>query len=77
MERAKLLQSRLTLCDPMGCSQPGSSVHGILQARICPLPGELSDQGLNPRLLNFLHWQVGSLPLGSPGKPSKGVIMVK
>ena len=24
-------QSRLTLCDPMGCSQPGSSVHGILQ----------------------------------------------
>ena len=27
-------QSCLTLCDPMGCSQPGSSVHGILQARI-------------------------------------------
>ena len=23
-----------TLCDPMDCSQPGSSVHGILQARI-------------------------------------------
>ena len=23
-----------TLCDPMGCSSPGSSVHGILQARI-------------------------------------------
>ena len=22
------------LCDPMGCSVPGSSVHGILQARI-------------------------------------------
>ena len=27
-------QSCLTLCDPMGCSPPGSSVHGILQARI-------------------------------------------
>ena len=27
-------QSCPTLCDPMGCSQPGSSVHGILQARI-------------------------------------------
>ena len=27
-------QSRPTLCDPMGCSPPGSSVHGILQARI-------------------------------------------
>ena len=31
---AKLLQSCLTLCDPMDCSPPGSSVHGILQARI-------------------------------------------
>ena len=27
-------QSRLILCDPMDCSPPGSSVHGILQARI-------------------------------------------
>ena len=27
-------QSCLTLCDPMDCSPPGSSVHGIFQARI-------------------------------------------
>ena len=27
-------QSCLTLCDPMNCSPPGSSVHGIIQARI-------------------------------------------
>ena len=32
--RAKLLQSCLTLCNPMDCSLPGSRVHGILQARI-------------------------------------------
>ena len=31
---AKSLQSCLTLCDPMGCSPPGSSVCGGLQARI-------------------------------------------
>ena len=31
---AKLLQSCPTLCDPMGYSPPGSSVHEILQARI-------------------------------------------
>ena len=31
---AKLLQSFLTLCSPIECSPPGSSVHGILQARI-------------------------------------------
>ena len=28
------LQSCLTLCNPVDCSLPGSSVHGILQARI-------------------------------------------
>ena len=27
-------QSSLTLCNPMDCSTPDSSVHGILQARI-------------------------------------------
>ena len=31
---AKSLQSYSTLCNPMDCSPPGSSVHGILQARI-------------------------------------------
>ena len=30
---AKSLQSRLTLCDRMDCRSPGSSVHGIFQAR--------------------------------------------
>ena len=34
MYSAKLLQSCPTLCDPMDCSPPGSSVHGISQARI-------------------------------------------
>ena len=32
--RVKVSQSCLTLCDPMDCSLPGSSVCGILQARI-------------------------------------------
>ena len=31
---AKSLQPCPTLCDPMDCSLPGFSVHGILQARI-------------------------------------------
>ena len=30
-------QSCMTLCDPMGCTPPGSSVHGISQARILPV----------------------------------------
>ena len=31
-------------------------------------------QGLNPHLLRFLHWQVGSLPLAPPEKPLSDLI---
>ena len=42
--RAKLLQSCLTLCDPVDCRPPGSSVHGILQARIVEWVAMLSSR---------------------------------
>ena len=48
---AKLLQSCPTLCDPVDGSLPGSSIHGILQARILerglpfPFPGISLTQG--------------------------------
>ena len=50
-------QSYLTLCNPMDCSLPGSSVHGILQARILVgclalLQGIFPIQVSNPGLLN-------------------------
>ena len=46
-----LIQLCPTLCNPMDCSPPGSSVHRILQARIfsglpCPPPGDLRDPGM-------------------------------
>ena len=31
---SELAQSRLTLSDPMDCSPPGFSIHGIFQARV-------------------------------------------
>ena len=31
---SEVAQSCPTLCDPMDCSPPGSSVHGIFQARV-------------------------------------------
>ena len=31
---SEVTQSRPTLCDPMDCNLPGSSVHGIFQARV-------------------------------------------
>ena len=68
-----LLQSCPTLCNTMDCSLPGSSVHGILQARVLDrvaLPsGIFLMQGSSPHLLCLLHWQLGSLPLAPPGKP--------
>ena len=45
---AKALQSCLTLCDPMDCSLPGSSVHGILQARILEWVAMSSSRGSSP-----------------------------
>ena len=50
---ARSLQSCLTLCGPVDCNPPGSSVHGILQARNWsglprPPPGELPDPGIEP-----------------------------
>ena len=42
---AKSLQSCLTLCDPMAYSPSGSSVHGILQARILEWAAMPSSRG--------------------------------
>ena len=60
----------------MDCSPPGSSVHGILQARIlewAAMPSSRGSsldrtQGSNPGLLGLLQWQLGSLPLAPSGK---------
>ena len=32
--KSEVAQSCLTLSDPMDCSLPGSSIHGIFQARV-------------------------------------------
>ena len=71
---AQPLQSSLTVCNPMDYSLPGSSVHGILFIHVhchALLQGIFLIQGSNLHLLSLLYWQVGSLPLAPPGKPSK------
>ena len=71
--KVKVLDAQLspTLCDPMDCSPPGSSVHGILQARILKwdvisfpfsMGWTFPTQGSNPRLWHLLLWQADSLP---------------
>ena len=66
--------SAVSLCNPMDCSPPGSSVHGILQEEYrsglsCPPLRDLPDPGIEPTSLCLLHWQAGSLPLVPTGKP--------
>ena len=53
MVHAKSFQSCLTFWDPMDCSLLGSSVHGILQARILErvaisFSRDLPDPGIEP-----------------------------
>ena len=47
-------QSCLTLCNPMDCSLPGSSIHGFLQARILKWVAMPSSKGLS-RLRDQTH----------------------
>ena len=69
---AESLQWCPTLCNPVDCSPPGSSVHGILQARTLEWVAEHFSRGSSwprdgagvPGIC--LHWQAGSLPLALP-----------
>ena len=67
-------QSCATLCGPMDCTPPGSSVHEIFQTRILEWVAISSSRGsfqLRDRthISCLLHWQVHSLLPASPGKP--------
>ena len=69
----KVAQLCPTLCDPMDCSLPGASVHGILQERILelvglpfPSPGHLPDPGFEPQSPAL---QADSLQSETPEKP--------
>ena len=60
-------QLYLTIWDPMDCSPPGSSIRGILQARILEWvaisPGDLPHPGIEP---GSPAWQADSLPPKPP-----------
>ena len=76
---AKSLSSVPLFCNPMDCSQLGSSVHGNSPGKNTgvgchALPQGISPtQGSNPYLLCLLYWQVDSLPLAPSGKPRHSV----
>ena len=68
---SEVAQSCPTLCDPVDCSPPGSSVHGILQARILEwvalsFSRDLPNPGIEPRSPAL---QADVLTFEPPGKP--------
>ena len=68
--------NRVQLCDSMDCSLPGSSVHGILQAKILEWAvissiGDLPDRGLKPASLCLLNCQEVSFPLAYLRSPPR------
>ena len=72
---AKSLQSCPTLCDPMDCSLPGSSVHGDSPGKSngvgfhALLQGNLCDPGIKPMSPVVLALQVDSSLLSHWGSP--------
>ena len=75
-KNVKVLGEQLcaTLCDPMDCSLPGFSVHGIVQARIltglpCPPRGDLPEPEIKPVSPVAPELQVESLLLSHQGSP--------
>ena len=71
-------QSCPTLCDPIDCSPPGSSVHGILQARILEGVATPSSRGSSrprdPALVSCISrfGRCFLVALALPGKPVLG-----
>ena len=68
------------LCDPMDCSLPGFSVHGIPQAKLLewlpfPPPGDLPDPGTELMCLASPALAGGFFTTAPPGKPCMCVCM--
>ena len=61
-------QSCPTLCDPMDCSLPGSSIHGILQERILEWVAIESVCQCKRHRFNHLKKEMATAPVFLPGK---------
>ena len=70
---AKLLQSCLTLCDPIDGLLPGSSVPGILQARTLEWVA-ISFSNFPPLVISFQNNEVA--PLYSPKMINKVIMII-
>ena len=78
-------QSCPNLCNPLDCNLLGSSVHGILQARILewvaiqpfPSPGDLPNPGIEPRYAALQSDSLLSEPLEKPKYEGSTCLLLK
>ena len=59
---SEVAQSCPTLCDPMDCSLPGSSIHGIFQARVL----EWGAIAFSDRVVGGRNWEIGIVMCALP-----------
>ena len=76
---SEIAQSCPTLCDPMDCSLPGFSVHGIFQARILEWGAIAFSQGIFPTQgsnLGLPHCRQTLYPLSHQGSPITSALSI-
>ena len=72
VKESEVVELCQTLCNPMDCSLPGSSVHGIFQARILAWVAISFSRGSSqPRdQIRSSALRADALPSETPGKPN-------
>ena len=77
---SEVTQSCLTLSDPMDCSPPGSSIHGIFQARVLECGAvAFSDEvpAAAAKSLQSCPTLCGPIDSSPPGSPVPGILQAR
>ena len=76
-KKSEVTQSHLALCDPMDGSLPGSSLHGVLQARVLEWVAISFPRGSSqPRDQTYISYTAGKFfTTEPPGKPTQRILV--
>ena len=73
----EVVKSCLTLSDPMDCSLPGSSVHGIFQARVLEWGAILPTAAAAAKSLQSCLTLCDPIDGSPPGSPVPGILQAR
>ena len=74
---SEVTQSCPTLCDPVDCSPPGSSIHGISQARILEWAAISFSEQVTAKSLQSCPTLCGPIDGSPPGCPVPGILQAR